>query len=130
MTKRFSAALVVILPLMLPAMVAAQSLAIVDVTLIPMDREVTIPHQTVVIRDGRIASVGPVPSTPVPSDALVIDATGMYLVPGLTDAHVHLAGTIFGPGRAQFGDAPIYLAFGVTTVFNLGGAAEHLDWRR
>jgi hypothetical protein len=60
----------------------------------------------------------------------VISSGGLYLVPGLTDAHVHLAGTPFAPGRADFGDAPLYLAHGVTTVFNLGGTAEQLEWRR
>jgi hypothetical protein len=113
-----------------PAVLSAQSVAIVDVTLIPMDRDRTLARQTVVVRGNRIEGVGPTATTPVPDDAVVVDGVGRYLVPGLTDAHVHLAGTVFGPGRAQFGDAPLYLAYGVTTVINLGGTSEHLDWRR
>lgn len=113
-----------------PAVSSAQSVAVVDVTVIPMDRETTLAHQTVVVRGERILSVGPTGNTPVPDDAVIIDGAGRYLVPGLTDAHVHLSGTVFGPGRAQFGDAPLYLAYGVTTVLNLGGTPEHLDWRR
>jgi hypothetical protein len=113
-----------------PAAVSAQSIAIVDVTVIPMVRETILARHTVVVRGDRIAGVGPIASTPVPDDAVVVDGAGRYLVPGLTDAHVHLAGTVFGPGRPQFGDAPLYLAYGVTTVMNLGGTPEHLEWRR
>jgi hypothetical protein len=68
----------------------------------------------------------------VPSDAVVIDGRGQYLVPGLTDAHVHLTGT---PSpllhtRDDFGDAPLYLAYGVTTVVNLSGTPTLLEWRK
>ena len=112
------------------AATSAQPVAIVDVTVIPMNRETTLAHQTVVVQGESILSVGSTGNTPVPDDAVIIDGSGRYLVPGLTDAHVHLAGTIFGRGREEFGDAPLYLAYGVTTVFNLGGTAEHLDWRR
>ena len=43
---------------------------------------------TVVVRDGRIASVKPQAETV--SGAVVIDATGKYLIPGLWDMHVHI----------------------------------------
>src|SRR5688572_22500903 len=88
-----------------PVLLRAQPVAIVDVTVIPMNRETALPHQTVVVRGERIVTVGSTSSTPVPDGAIVINGAGRYLVPGLTDAHVHLAGTIFGRGRAQFGDA-------------------------
>ena len=107
-----------------------QSVAIAEVTVVPMDREGLVPRQTVVVRGDRIVAVGPSADTPIPPDATVIDGRGRYLLPGLTDGHVHLAGTVFGPGRPEFGDAPLYLAYGVTTVFNLGGTPEHLEWRR
>ena len=44
---------------------------------------------TVVIRNGRIETMGDV-STPVPAHARVIDGSGRTLIPGLIDAHVHL----------------------------------------
>src|SRR5262245_9577426 len=109
---------------------SAQSLAIVDVNVVPMDREATIASQTVVVRGERIVAIGPRATTPVPDDAVVVSGAGRFLVPGLTDAHLHLAGTFFSPGRPQFGDAPLYLAYGVTTVFNLGGSPDQLEWRR
>jgi hypothetical protein len=49
-------------------------------------------------------------------------------LPGLTDAHVHLDQEI--GARPDFGDAPLFLAHGVTTVFNLRGEPQHLDWKK
>src|SRR5215471_16491295 len=72
----------------------AFAVAIVNVNLIRMDRERVEPGPT------------------------VIDSAGHYLVPGLTDAHVHLPGFLPGLTREDFGDAPLYLAHGVTTVVN------------
>jgi imidazolonepropionase-like amidohydrolase len=45
--------------------------------------------RSVLIRDGRIASIGPA-TTAAPADAMVIDGTGKTLIPGLIDSHVHL----------------------------------------
>ena len=45
------------------------AVAFVDVTVIPMAREETLSGQTVVVRDGRIAAVGPAGAVDVPSDA-------------------------------------------------------------
>ena len=109
------------------------AVAFVDVNLIRMDREHVEASRTVLTRGGRITDIGPRSAVAIPDDAFVVQGEGRYLAPGLTDAHVHLEGdgTRFG-GRARpdFGDAPLYLAYGVTTVFNLRGTPEHLDWRR
>ena len=43
---------------------------------------------------------------------------------------MHLPGTVFARSRPDFGDGPLYLAFGVTSVMNLGGIATDLEWRR
>lgn len=102
--------------------------AFVNVNLVPMDREGVLPGQTVVVRKGRIAEVGPADRTAVPDGAAVIDGSGKYLLPGLTDAHIHLD-PLTQP-RPDFGDGALYLAYGVTTVFNLRGGPEQLDWRR
>jgi imidazolonepropionase-like amidohydrolase len=45
----------------------------------------------VVIEDGRIRRIGPSSGPPGPKDARVIDCQGRTLMPGLLDAHVHLA---------------------------------------
>src|ERR1700722_20363266 len=63
--------------------------AIVDVTVLPMDRERLVEHQTVVVQDGRITALGPSQSVRFPAAAQQIDGRGKFLMPGLTDMHVH-----------------------------------------
>jgi hypothetical protein len=112
-----------------PGAATAEKLTVfVHVNLVPMDREAVLPDQTVVVQGGRIAAVGPAAGVAVPAGAAVVDGTGLYLLPGLTDAHIHLDPLV--GARPGFGDAPIYLAYGVTTVFNLRGLPQHLDWQR
>ncbi len=98
--------------------------AFVNASVVPMDSETVLPRQTVVVRQGLIAAVGPSTSIPVPVDANVIDAKGRYLLPGLADMHVHL------DGRDKFKDAPLFLAYGITTVLNLRGRPEMLEWKK
>jgi imidazolonepropionase-like amidohydrolase len=76
-----------------------------------------IPDATVIIRAGRIAAVGPASATPVPPDAAVVDATGLFIIPGLWDMHAHA-------GQSDW--APAYLAAGVTTIRDMGGEFEFL----
>jgi imidazolonepropionase-like amidohydrolase len=99
---------------LLPATVPAQSTeaVFVDVALIPLDRDRAVQHQSVRIRNGRIAAIGPVAELPVSDSALRIDGRGKYLMPGLADMHVHLFNSK---------DLLLYLANGVTTIRNLGG---------
>jgi hypothetical protein len=106
------------------------TVAFTNVNVIPLDRERVEVRQTVLVRADRIVAVGGSDAIAVPSDAVVIDGAGQYLVPGLTDAHVHLSGTPLMPTRDNFGDAPLYLAYGVTTVVNLGGTPTILEWRK
>ena len=50
-----------------------------------------IPNGTVVLRDGKIASVGAGGSVEIPAGAEVVDASGRFVTPGLVDAHSHIA---------------------------------------
>ena len=49
----------------------------------------------VLVRDGRIAAIQPAGTKALPVATLTIDGTGCTLLPGLTDAHIHLA--LIGP---------------------------------
>ena len=67
---------------------AAPSLLVRNVTLIDGNGGAPRAGVNVLIRDGRIASIGA-----EPADALLtIDGRGLFAMPGLTDAHVHLSG--------------------------------------
>jgi len=48
-----------------------------------------LPATDLLVRDGRIAAIGP--GLAAPAGAVVIDATGKHLTPGLVDAHSHTA---------------------------------------
>lgn len=90
--------------------------AFVHVNVVPMDSERVLLDQTVLVRDGRITAVGE--GLPVPAGAQVIDGYGRrWLSPGLADMHTH---------AETRGDLAVYLANGVTTVLNMGGARPNL----
>jgi hypothetical protein len=102
--------------------------AFVNVNLVSMEHEEVTPGQTVVVRDGRVLTIGPAGAAPITKDAMLIDGTGRYLMPGLADMHIHL--DEFVQARRDFGDAPLFLAHGITTVLNLRGGSVHLALRR
>ena len=99
-----------------------QTIAFVNVNVVPFDRERILEGQTVIVRDGRIAKIGATGNVKVPAGALKIDGRGKYLMPGLADMHVH-----FSPGADLAGQQlQLFLANGVTTVRNMIGKQEHL----
>ncbi len=111
-------------------------LAIVGGTVLTMAGE-TIENGTVVVRDGRVAAVGR--RVRPPRGAHVIDAAGRYVVPGIIDAHSHIAaeggineGSLAVTSMVRVADVVdptdigIYraLAGGVTTINVLHGSAN------
>ena len=99
--------------------------AFVNVTVVPMDRDRLLPRQTVVIREGRIAAIGPELDAKLPGNTRRIDATGKYLMPGLTDAHFHLQGNDADDRQLL----RVLLANGVTSILNLHGSPSILNLR-
>ena len=100
--------------------VPRDTLAIERVTVVPMDRDTSLVNYTVLVAGDRIAWVGPAREARVPRGARRVDGNGAYLLPGLADMHVHIA---------SVDELPSYVAAGVTTVRNMNGRPEHLDWR-
>ena len=90
--------------------------AFIDVNVVPMDRERVLPHQTVLVRDGVIAEIGDVKRVKIPNGAQRIDATGKYLIPGLTDMHTHLFTDDEFPDSLAEDEFKIMIAYGVTTI--------------
>jgi imidazolonepropionase-like amidohydrolase len=99
--------------------------AFVNVTVVTMGQEEALPAQTVVIRNGRIAEIGPADRVDVPSDARRIQGTGKFLMPGLIDSHFHLQGN----DAADRQLLQILVANGVTSILNLHGTPSILDLR-
>jgi imidazolonepropionase-like amidohydrolase len=97
----------------------------------------TIEHGSILIRDGKIARIGK--DLKAPEGATVIDATGMYVMPGIIDCHSHIAvegdvneGSVAVSSMVSVGDVldpddiDIYrdLAGGVTVAHVLHGSAN------
>ncbi|MYC88039.1 MAG: amidohydrolase family protein [Gemmatimonadales bacterium] len=85
--------------------------------------------QTVLLRDGRIAAVGPASSIDVPDDADRHDLGGHTVIPGMVGMHDHLFYTSVGGRRVQLGySAPrLYLGSGVTTIRTTGSFTPYAD---
>jgi imidazolonepropionase-like amidohydrolase len=81
-------------------------------------------HMDIVVLDGKIKSISPTGGE-LPPNAMVIDASGKTLIPGLVDAHVHLIGTAAAPWDLHIVPPESllqsWLASGVTTVYDMGG---------
>ena len=101
------------------------AVAFVDVNVVSMASERILPGQTVVVRNGVIAEMGPASRIKIPAGATLVPAAGKYLMPGLMDLHVHMA----GPRDMQLALLKLYVANGVTTILNARGAPEHLTLR-
>lgn len=107
---------------------AEDSIAITDVTVVPMDADRLLQDQTVIVRDGRIAALGPSSDIDVPAGATRIEGRGRYLMPGLAEMHAHVPPD---PADAQQTEDVLflYVASGVTFARSMLGAPHHLELR-
>jgi imidazolonepropionase-like amidohydrolase len=115
------------------------SRAIVGATLVDGTGAAPVPNATVVLRGGKIDCAG---RCAIPGGVTVVDARGMWVTPGLVDAHVHFSQTGWADGRpdaldvrdthpyekveADLKEHPdrffrSQLCSGVTSVFDMGG---------
>jgi imidazolonepropionase-like amidohydrolase len=109
--------------------VAEPVVALVNVTVLDGTGAPARPGQTIVIRDGKIAAVGPSASVRAPSDARVMDLGGHTVIPGIVGVHNHMFYTAAGGRRVQatFTSSRLYLASGVTTIRTTGSNAPYAD---
>lgn len=63
--------------------------AIAGVDVVDVEQGRTVPDQTVIIEGDSIKTVGLRAEVDVPDGVQVLDGRGLYLMPGLVDAHVH-----------------------------------------
>src|SRR5206468_6600207 len=88
-----------------------------------------IDNATIVVRDGRVVSVGPAARANVPAGAERVSLAGKTVIPGLVNAHGHVGNTV-GLEQGHYSadnvlrDLRTYAAYGVTTVVSLGDDQE------
>lgn len=93
-----------------PASLAIRGVAVVDVVsgAVRMDR-------TVLVREGRIAAVGPANDVAIPAGMRIVDGRGLFAIPALWDMHAHVLAI------SPLLDLPMYIAWGVTNVRDMQG---------
>src|SRR5262245_4458603 len=136
---KFTANLLTVLVITIAGLTLAQSVkepnatkapvtVFANVNVVPMDRERVIENQTVIVRDGRLAEMGPANKIKIPEGATRIDGAGKYLMPGLAEMHGHIP-----PPNAPraYTEAVLFLyaANGITTVRGMLGAPNQLELR-
>jgi imidazolonepropionase-like amidohydrolase len=125
-----------------PAHVPSSPRALVGATLIDGRGGAPVPNANVIVRSGTIDCAGTVAECPVPQGVDVVDVKGMWITPGLVDAHVHFSQTGWADGRpdsldvrathpyettvAKLKASPerighAQLCSGITAVFDVGG---------
>ena len=118
--------------------------ALVGATLVDGRGGPTVPDAVVLMRAGKVECAGTRAECPVPEGVGSLDVSGLWLTPGLVDAHVHFSQTGWADGRPdaldlreRFPYAEVqaglrnhperffrsYLCSGVTAVFDVGGYA-------
>jgi imidazolonepropionase-like amidohydrolase len=103
--------------------VPAGSLVFVGVDVVTMaEPDEILADQIVIIVDDIIADIYPNDGKVPGSGVEVVDAKGMYMIPGLGDMHAH-----FGPGGAT--ELRVFVAYGVTLLRVMWGGEEILSLR-
>ncbi|MGH6690442.1 MAG: amidohydrolase family protein, partial [Gammaproteobacteria bacterium] len=82
--------------------------------IITMKGDEVIASGDIIIRDNRIAAVGPSGSLSYPAQARTIDMSGKTIMPGYVDIHAH-TWVAWGLHRSQVSQFMAQLAYGVTT---------------
>jgi hypothetical protein len=101
--------------------------AFVNVNLVPMTDEIIIPEQTVLVKGKRITAVGPSRAMDLPDDSIVINGSNFYLLPGLSDMHIH-TDTKWLNGGWPVSPFDLFLANGVTTIRDFGPKGAPTDY--
>lgn len=118
--------------------------ALVGATLVDGTGAPLVPDAVVLLREGKVECAGTRAACPVPAGVDATDLSGLFITPGLVDAHVHFSQTGWADGRpdsidvrdrhpyekvvAELARRPerfgrSYLCSGVTAVFDVGGYA-------
>jgi imidazolonepropionase-like amidohydrolase len=92
-----------------------------------MVNDKVIEHQVVVVKNGKIQSITALKKAKYDKNALVIDAKGKYLIPGLAEMHAHVPPVDdLEPMKEVL---LLFAANGVTTIRGMLGHPKHLELR-
>lgn len=92
-----------------------------NVAVIDVETGTVWQSRDIVLRDGRIASVGPAEPERSNGSLSTIDGTGKFLLPGLWDMHTH---SLKSSARYMH---PLFIANGVTGVRDMSGCMSEPD---
>jgi imidazolonepropionase-like amidohydrolase len=76
-----------------PAILSAQGrhTVISNANIVDVKRGKILKSMSILIKDGIIEEVLPNKNMKVPAGAVVIDGSSKYVIPGMTDAHIHFS---------------------------------------
>lgn len=102
---------------------SAQTVLLENITLVDVKSLQLKAGQTVALDGDRISAIYATGSQKSPADSTVLDMKGLYVLPGLIDAHVHHATEPEGGDNAAVTQQRLsaLLRGGVTTVRDMGG---------
>lgn len=92
---------------------------ITNTNVLAPDGQSMLTGRNVFLANGKIISVSV--DSIIPSDTMVIEGAGKYVIPGLVDSHVHL--------HKSPNDLLLYVANGITHIRDLGGFSSNLKLR-
>ena len=95
-------------------------LIIKNVNIIPMTHDTILLNKTIIVKDGTIFKINDV-YNPLKSNANVIDGNNSFVLPGLSDMHMHFPEDGYDELILK-----LYLLNGVTTIRSLNGSLHQL----
>lgn len=140
-----------IIAIFFTAPVIAGTIVIKGGTIINTHEKTIIKNAILMIKDSVIAGAGDRIKEKIPPDAEIIDATGKFIIPGMTDGHIHFfqsGGLYTRPDgidlrhrysyekeqewiKDNIGDVfKRYLRCGITSVIDLGGPFWNFDVKK
>jgi imidazolonepropionase-like amidohydrolase len=100
--------------------------AFVGVSVISMANDQISADETVIVRGGRIAAIGPSRDVTIRHACTTVDGRSRYLMPGLVDSHVHLP---LSGREDQLLVLNMLLANGITMAINMEGSPQIVGLR-
>ena len=95
--------------------------ALTHINIVDVKAGKIIENQTLILREGKITTIGSAESVTIPDDVSKIDGRGKFAIPGLWDMHIHW----YDQKSMQ-----LFPLNGVTGVRVMWGMPQHHTWRK